>query len=121
MRIAALYDIHGNLPALEAVLKEIDQAGVDRIVVGGDIMPGPMIRETLGKLLKLTTPVSFIHGNGEIAVLQQMAGEEVTALQPQLRPIIEWTARQLNAEQEQLLRHWPRTIVLEMQPLGRIL
>src|SRR5207253_4283199 len=62
-----------------------------------------------------------IHGNGEIAVLQQMAGEEVTALQPQLRPIIEWTARQLNAEQEQLLRQWPRTTVLEIHPLGRIL
>ena len=36
-RVAALYDIHANLPALEAVLSEIERVGVERIVVGGDI------------------------------------------------------------------------------------
>jgi len=45
-RLAALYDIHANLPALEAVLQEIRQAEVDQIVVGGDVLPGPMPRET---------------------------------------------------------------------------
>lgn len=50
MRVAALYDIHGNLPALEAVLREVRSAGVDRIVVGGDVIPGPMPRETLACL-----------------------------------------------------------------------
>lgn len=47
MRVAAIYDIHGNLPALEAVLEDIRQAEVDHIVVGGDVLPGPMPRETL--------------------------------------------------------------------------
>lgn len=47
MRVAALYDIHGNLPALEAVLHDVHQAKVDLIVVGGDILPGPMPRESL--------------------------------------------------------------------------
>ena len=42
MPVAALYDIHGNLPALEAVLQEVRRAEVDRIVVGGDVFPGPM-------------------------------------------------------------------------------
>jgi Icc-related predicted phosphoesterase len=41
MRVAALYDIHGNLPALEAVLEDIRGADVDQIVVGGDVVPGP--------------------------------------------------------------------------------
>ena len=41
MRVAALYDIHGNLPALEAVLIEVEREGVDAIVVGGDIAAGP--------------------------------------------------------------------------------
>lgn len=36
MRIAAIYDIHGNLPALEAVLEHIQQYEIDRLVVGGD-------------------------------------------------------------------------------------
>ena len=39
MRVAALYDIHGNLPALEAVLEDVRRAGVDRVVVGGDVCP----------------------------------------------------------------------------------
>jgi len=42
MRVAALYDIYGNHPTLEAVLHEIDLSDVDQIVVGGYIVPGPM-------------------------------------------------------------------------------
>jgi Icc-related predicted phosphoesterase len=41
MRVAAIYDIHANLPALEAVLEEIRQAEIDHIVVGGDVLAGP--------------------------------------------------------------------------------
>lgn len=53
MRVAALYDIHGNLAALEAVLQDIRHAEVDHVVVGGDVLPGPMPRETLTCLLDL--------------------------------------------------------------------
>ena len=73
MRVAALYDIHGNLPALEAVLEELRQADVDQIVVGGDVVPGPMPRETLRRLLDLDLPVQFLHGNGELAMLALLA------------------------------------------------
>lgn len=45
MRVACLYDVHGNLPALESVLAGLREAGVDRIVFGGDWLPGPMPRE----------------------------------------------------------------------------
>src|SRR2546425_4598832 len=51
MRVAAIYDIHGNLPALEAVLQDIRQAEVDHVVVRGDVILGPMPRETLTCLL----------------------------------------------------------------------
>ena len=74
MRVAALYDIHGNLPALEAVLQDIRQADVHQIVVGGDVVPGPMPREALRRLLDLDLPTHFIYGNGELAILAQMAG-----------------------------------------------
>jgi len=74
MRVAALFDIHGNLPALEAVLEDVREAGVDWIVVGGDVVPGPMPREALGRLLDLDPPAQFIHGNCELAVLAQRAG-----------------------------------------------
>ena len=39
MRVAAIYDIHGKRPALEAVLRDIRRAAVDQVVVGGDIIP----------------------------------------------------------------------------------
>jgi 3',5'-cyclic AMP phosphodiesterase CpdA len=76
MRVAALYDIHANLPALEAVLQDIRQAQIDHVVVGGDLLPGPMPGETLTRLLDLDIPVRFIHGNGDREVLAQMAGTE---------------------------------------------
>jgi len=63
MRVAAIYDIHGNLPALEAVLQDISQAGVDRVVVGGDVLPGPMPRETRTCLMDLQVQVRFNQGN----------------------------------------------------------
>lgn len=45
MRIAAIYDIHANLSALESVLQEIRHSEVDCIVVGGDVLPGPLPRD----------------------------------------------------------------------------
>jgi Icc-related predicted phosphoesterase len=76
MRIAAIYDIHANLPPLEAVLQEIRQAEVDRIVVGGDVLPGSLPREAIHCLLELDIPAQFIHGNGNREVLAQMSGVE---------------------------------------------
>jgi hypothetical protein len=57
MRIAALFDIHGNLPALEAVLADLRAAGIERLVGGGDIVVGPMSREALALMRALDLPV----------------------------------------------------------------
>ena len=118
-RVAAIYDIHGNLPALEAVLQEIRQAQVDHVVVGGDVVPGPMPRETLATLLDLNIPVQFILGNGEVAVLEVMAGRE-PAVPPQYLPVIRWTAQQLHPEYERLLAGWPKTLHVEVSGLGKV-
>jgi len=80
MRIAAVYDIHGNLPALEAVLAEVRQLNVDQVVVGGDVVPGPFPVATLECLLDLGVATQFIYGNGEAAVLEQMAGRQPAAV-----------------------------------------
>jgi Icc-related predicted phosphoesterase len=53
VRVAALYDIHANLPALEAVLREVEREGVDLVLVGGDVASGPMPVETLERLRSL--------------------------------------------------------------------
>jgi predicted phosphodiesterase len=121
MRVAALYDIHGNLPALEAVLREVREARVDRVVVGGDVVPGPLAREALACLLGLDVPVQFVRGNGEVAVLAEMAGTGPGPLPEAAREAVRWTARQLTAEQGRALAGWPKTRRLEVGGLGAVL
>ena len=121
MRVAALYDIHGNLPALEAVLREVRQTNVDYIVVGGDVVSGPMPRETLACLLDLDVPVQFIQGNGEVEVLAQMAGVDTGNVPEQFRQVVRWIAQQLYPEHEQLLAGWPKTLSVRIGGLGEVL
>jgi putative phosphoesterase len=124
VRVAALYDIHGNLPALEAVLEDVRQARVDHLLVGGDVLPGPIPRETLARLLSLEVPVEFIHGNGDREVLAQMAGTETDWFRnapEQWRAPVRWTAQQLGSEQRELLARWPLTLRAEIEGLGEVL
>jgi predicted phosphodiesterase len=108
MRIAALYDIHGNLPALEAVLRDVRLAGVDRVVVGGDVLPGPMPREALDALFALDVPATFITGNGEVAVLAERAGRD-SGVPPQYRGTIQWVASQVSDDHARRIEAWPKT------------
>ena len=50
---------------LEAVLDEVRRTSVDRVVVGGDVLPGPMPRECLDVVMSLEVPTDFIIGNGD--------------------------------------------------------
>jgi diadenosine tetraphosphatase ApaH/serine/threonine PP2A family protein phosphatase len=63
--LGLLYDIHGNIPALERVLEEAQAEGVDRWLLGGDYgTPSPWPLETLDRLRELE-PATWIRGNGE--------------------------------------------------------
>jgi putative phosphoesterase len=116
MRVAAIYDIHANLPALEAVLQDIRQAEVDQVVVGGDVLPGPMPRETIACLLDLDIPVQFIQGNGDREVIAPTG-----AVPEQFREVMRWNAEQLHPEDEQLLASWPQTLRVQIHGLGEML
>jgi predicted phosphodiesterase len=124
MRVAAIYDIHANLSALEAVLQEIRQVKVDRVVVGGDVVPGPLPCETIQCLLDLDIPAQFIHGNGDREVLAQTSGVETdwyrAAPEPWREPV-RWTAQQLNTQHQRLLEGWPPTCHIEIPGLGDVL
>lgn len=120
MRLAALYDIHGNLPALAAVLGEVRRARVDRVVVGGDVVPGPMPRRCLALLSRLEVPVDWIRGNGESAVLAEASGAD-PGVPEGVREAIRWTAARLSAADLEFLASWPATVELEVGRLGRVL
>lgn len=121
MRVAAIYDIHGNLPALEAVVDDIRRSGVDEIVVGGDVLPGPMPRETLAFLAELDIPTRYIRGNGDRAVLEQLTGVEPITLAEQYREVVRWTASQLGEEHARVLASWPRTLRIEIDGAREVL
>jgi diadenosine tetraphosphatase ApaH/serine/threonine PP2A family protein phosphatase len=62
--LALLYDVHGNLPALETVLEDADAAGAERFLLGGDYaLFGAWPRETVERLRELDA--DWIRGNGE--------------------------------------------------------
>ena len=121
MRVAALYDIHGNLPALEAVLEDIRETEVDLIVIGGDVVPGPMPLETFELLLNLDIPVQFIMGNGDREVLTEMEGKHSSTLPEEVQKIIRHSAQQLLPEHKKLIATWPKTLRAEISGLSEVL
>ncbi len=68
VRVAALADVHGNAPALEAVLAEVALAEPDLIVFCGDLTWGSLPRETLDLVRALRIPARFVRGNADRAV-----------------------------------------------------
>jgi predicted phosphodiesterase len=63
--VAALYDVHGNLPALAAVLADPRFGQAEAVVVGGDVATGPMPGDVLDRLAALAPPVRWVRGNAD--------------------------------------------------------
>ena len=103
MRVAALYDVHGNLPALEAVLAEVERDDVDAIVFGGDIASGPMPHETL-ELVRFLDAV-FVRGNADRLDSPSSSPEGDDARR--------WVEDQLDEEQIAWLANLPVSAVLD--------
>lgn len=117
MRIAALYDIHGNVVALEAVLKELSDEKVDAVVVGGDVSWGPQPGAVLDRLAELELPVTFIRGNADRELCDGfVAGEDVQA-----SDITRWCAQQLDERQREWLGHLPLSVAFNVRGMGETL
>ena len=112
MRVAALYDVHGNLPALEAVLADVDRESVDRMLVGGDLVWGPMPGECLERLEALGERVTFIRGNTERDVIEPA---------PDQSDASRWCAERLTAEQHVRVAAWAATVSSRIDGLGTVL
>ncbi len=112
MDVLALYDIHGNIDALDAVLADPRAAHADVVLVGGDAVPGPFARTTLARLDSLSVPVRWLRGNGEREV-----GEAIGAPAPAPGDLAAVTAAisaaELGDERAQALGELPLTVELD--------
>lgn len=116
MRVAALYDVHGNLPALEAVLMDVERAGVDQLVFGGDFIWGPFPSEIVELLRTLGDRAIIIAGNSEREVVDRL--DLTSELPADLVAPVRWTAERLSEDQLEFVAALPKTRVLEVDGLG---
>src|SRR4051794_9564142 len=122
MRVAALYDIHGNLPALDAVLAELAEDEPDALVIGGDVGAGPMPIEVLRRLDALPWPVHWLRGNADRSLVMCFDG----TLPAELRevPIYAadgWTAERLSRADRDRLAALQPLLRLDVDGLGDVL
>lgn len=95
-------------------------ARVDRIVIGGDIFPGPMSLEVLHHLRAIDLPVDYIRGNGDRALVDIANGKESAGLPPAFIPLFEWHASTVDRSDMQLISKWPLTVTLSMGEIGEV-
>ena len=108
MRVAALYDIHGNVPALDAVLADVERAGVDEIVWGGDVALGPMPVATLARMRELGG--RCVSGNCDREMVEDFDGGGASA----------WVRAIDRADRDYLAAFEP-TVSLDIDGMGPVL
>jgi putative phosphoesterase len=116
MRIAVLCDIHGNLPALQAVLAEVDQSGVDLVVFGGDVAAGPMPVETIEALAAYGRPARFVRGNADRLMVESFDGRRRAGEGPD-----SWPASMLSRGHRDFLNSFEPTVNTDIDGLGLVL
>jgi predicted phosphodiesterase len=120
MRVAVLADIHGNLPALDAVLDDIDVAGVDIIVLNGDIATGPMPAETLDRLADLGEEAIWVRGNADRELVAAYEGRLNPDLPEAARRPTEYCASRLDSRHRNLLADLPLSMAMDVTGLGPV-
>jgi predicted phosphodiesterase len=114
-KIALIADIHGNLPALEAVLAAVAAEGIARAVCLGDVATfGPQPREVIARLRALGCPV--VMGNTDAMLLAPQGAEHTVGSDFSNEYFDQWCATQLTADDLAYLRTFQPTISLPLGP-----
>jgi predicted phosphodiesterase len=106
--VAALYDVHGNPAALDAVLAE---AGDATLVFGGDLAAGPAPAEALDRIMRLDALV--IRGNAD----RELLSDEI----PSGGLAGDWVVAQLTDRHREFIAGLPETVELDVAGVGRVL
>lgn len=113
MRLAVLADIHGNLPALEAVLQELEREDVGGIIVAGDFIGGPQPIETIRRLRALRT--WMIRGNSDDNLLKYGNGLAPQAWHSSCQfALLRWAYRQVDEDTFEFLQSLPQQRVVQV-------
>ena len=118
-KIAVLADIHGHLPALEAVLADVEAAEVDLIVLDGDMADGPFPTETLDRLERLGERAIWLRGNGDRWLVEARSGR-FRHPDAGTDALIGWAASRLTPAQIDRLAALPLTLAIDVAGLGRV-
>jgi predicted phosphodiesterase len=122
MRIAVLSDIHGNLPALDAVLAEVELLDVDALVIGGDAVPGPFMGETIDRLRGLGDRARFVMGNGDREIVEAFdAGRPVEEAPEGFERFTAWCAARIDRSHRDFLAAFEPVVRLEVDDVGPVL
>ncbi|PZF82295.1 metallophosphoesterase family protein [Jiangella anatolica] len=113
--VAVLSDVHGALPALDAVLAEPDVRAAERIVLTGDIAAGPMPVQTLDRLVSLGERVVWVRGNADRELVAVARGGTSGI------DVSDWAGRQLRPDQVELLASLPHPVTLDVDGFGPVL
>ncbi|GAA5107505.1 metallophosphoesterase family protein [Haloechinothrix salitolerans] len=114
--VAVLSDIHGVLPALDAVLAEPDVAAAERIVLTGDIAAGPQPVAVIDRLLELGDRAVWVRGNADRELVALARGGHTDIPDP----IVPWAADQLSARDIELLAELPHPVTLPVAGFGEV-
>lgn len=117
-RIAAVYDIHGNRTALEAVLAEVEALGVHQIIIGGDIAWGPEPAACVDMVMRLGLRARCVRGNADREVAD--GHENVKTVPPEVAQVTAWCTKQLNGAQRAFLGTLPQYQRLTAPGLGAV-
>lgn len=115
--VAVLSDIHGVLPALDAVLAEPAVAGAELIVVTGDHASGPQPAAVLDRLLALGDRAVLVRGNADRELTELRRGEPVAIPDP----VVLWAAAQLSEAQVELLAGLAHSVTINLDGFGAVL
>jgi predicted phosphodiesterase len=111
MRLALIADIHGNLPALEAVLSEVERERVDELICLGDVALGPQPVDTLERLRALGCPVTM--GNWDAWFFQQMPSLDGD-LGRVLGDLRSWAIEQLSSDHRRYVLGFDQTLEVDL-------
>ncbi|MGH2841986.1 MAG: metallophosphoesterase family protein [Solirubrobacteraceae bacterium] len=111
MRVAVLADIHGNLPALRAVLSEVDGEHVDALVVAGDVVGGPCPRDALELLMSRAERLVWIRGNAEREAVAAWGAPSIAS--DETDAAASWTAQALDPRWRDEFGSWPVAVTLD--------